>query len=144
MAIDKALYTAQATSTGGRTGSTKSSDGRVSLTLSTPKELGGDGGAGTNPEQLFASGYSACFIGAMKAVAAKQKIALPAEVSITADVSIGLMTGKPGAFGIAVAMAVSIPGMDKAAAQALVSTAHEVCPYSNATRGNIDVPLTVA
>ena len=143
MAIDKALYTAQSTSTGGRTGSTKSSDGRVSLTLSTPKELGGDGGAGTNPEQLFASGYSACFIGAMKAVAAKQKIALPAEVSITADVSIGLMTGKPGAFGIAVAMAVSIPGMDKAAAQALVTAAHEVCPYSNATRGNIDVSLTV-
>ena len=143
MAIDKALYTAQATSTGGRTGSTKSSDGRVSLTLSTPKELGGDGGAGTNPEQLFAAGYSACFIGAMKAVAAKQKIALPAEVSITADVSIGLMTGKPGAFGIAVAMAVSIPGMDKAAAQALVTAAHEVCPYSNATRGNIDVSLTV-
>ena len=143
MAIDKALYTAQATSTGGRTGSTKSSDGRVSLTLSTPKELGGDGGAGTNPEQLFAAGYSACFIGAMKAVAAKQKVALPAEVSITADVSIGLMTGKPGAFGIAVAMAVSIPGMDKAAAQALVTAAHEVCPYSNATRGNIDVSLTV-
>ncbi len=143
MAIDKALYTAQATSTGGRTGSTKSSDGRIGLTLSTPKELGGDGGAGTNPEQLFAAGYSACFIGAMKAVAAKQKIALPAEVSITADVSIGPMTGKPGAFGIAVAMAVSIPGMDKAAAQALVATAHEVCPYSNATRGNIDVRLTV-
>jgi lipoyl-dependent peroxiredoxin len=143
MAIDKALYTAHATSTGGRTGSTKSSDGRVALTLSTPKELGGDGGAGTNPEQLFAAGYSACFIGAMKAVAAKQKIALPAEVSITADVSIGPMTGKPGAFGIAVAMAVSIPGMDKAAAQALVATAHEVCPYSNATRGNVEVSLTV-
>ena len=144
MAIDKALYTAQATSTGGRTGSTQSADGRVALTLSTPKELGGDGGPGTNPEQLFAAGYSACFIGAMKAVAAKQKIALPAQVSISADVSIGLMTGKPGAFGIAVAMAVSIPGMDKAAAQALVATAHEVCPYSNATRGNIDVSLTVA
>ena len=143
MAIDKAIYTAHATSTGGRTGSTKSSDDRISLNLSTPKELGGDGGAGTNPEQLFASGYSACFIGAMKAVAAKQKIALPAEVSITADVSIGPMTGKPGAFGIAVTMAVSIPGMDKAAAQALVTAAHEVCPYSNATRGNIDVNLTV-
>ena len=143
MAIDKTLYTAQSTSTGGRTGTTKSSDGRVSLNLSTPKELGGDGGPGTNPEQLFAAGYSACFIGAMKAVAAKQKLALPAEVSITADVSIGLMTGKPGAFGIAVAMAVSIPGMDKAAAQALVTAAHEVCPYSNATRGNIDVNLTV-
>ena len=143
MAIDKALYTAHATSTGGRTGSSESSDGKIKLQLSTPKELGGDGGPGTNPEQLFASGYSACFIGAMKAVAAKQKIALPAEVSIKADVSIGPMSGKPGAFGIAVAMAVSVPGMDKAAAESLVKTAHEVCPYSNATRGNIDVTLSV-
>lgn len=144
MAIDKALYTATATSTGGRTGTAKSSDGRVSLQLSTPKELGGDSGPGTNPEQLFAAGYSACFIGAMKAVAARQKIALPADVSITADVGIGPLTGKAGAFGIAVKMAVSIPGMDRAAAEALVATAHEVCPYSNATRGNVDVQLTVA
>ncbi len=143
MAIDKALYTAHATSTGGRTGTTESSDGKIKLQLSTPKELGGDSGPGTNPEQLFASGYSACFIGAMKAVARNQKISLPAEVSITADVSIGPMSGKPGAFGIAVAMAVSVPGMDKAAVEALVKTAHEVCPYSNATRGNIDVTLTV-
>jgi len=143
MAIDKALYTAQATSTGGRTGSTESSDGKIKLQLSTPKELGGDNGPGTNPEQLFASGYSACFIGAMKAVARNQKITLPAEVSITADVSIGPMTGKPGAFGIAVAMAISVPGMDKAAVEALVKTAHEVCPYSNATRGNIDVAFSV-
>jgi osmotically inducible protein OsmC len=143
MAIDKALYTATATSTGGRTGSTASSDGRIQLQLSTPKELGGDGGPGTNPEQLFASGYSACFIGALKAVAARQKIALPAEVSITADVGIGPMTGRPGAFGISVKMAVSIPGLDRTAAEALVATAHEVCPYSNATRGNVDVALTV-
>ena len=143
MAIEKAVYTAHATSTGGRTGSTESSDSRIKLNLSTPKELGGDGGAGTNPEQLFAAGYSACFIGALKAVAARQKIALPAEVSIKSEVSIGAMVGKPGAFGIAVAMAVSVPGMDKAAAEALVAAAHEVCPYSNATRGNIDVTLTV-
>jgi Ohr subfamily peroxiredoxin len=143
MAIDKALYTAQATSTGGRTGTTESSDGKIKLQLSTPKELGGDSGPGTNPEQLFAAGYSACFIGAMKAVAARQKIVLPAEVSITADVSIGPMTGKPGAFGIAVSMAVSVPGMDRTAAEALVAAAHEVCPYSNATRGNVDVVLTV-
>jgi osmotically inducible protein OsmC len=143
MAIDKALYTAQATSTGGRTGTTESSDGKIKLQLSTPKELGGDSGPGTNPEQLFAAGYSACFIGAMKAVARNQKITLPAEVSIKSDVSIGPMTGKPGAFGIAVTMAVSIPGMDKAAAEALVKAAHEVCPYSNATRGNIDVALSV-
>ena len=144
MAIDKALYTAQATSTGGRTGSTESSDGRIRLQLSTPRELGGDGGPGTNPEQLFAAGYSACFIGAMKAVAARQKIRLPAEVSITADVSIGPMTGKAGAFGIAVAMVVSVPGMDRAAVKALVANAHQVCPYSNATRDNIDVALSVA
>jgi osmotically inducible protein OsmC len=143
MAIDKTLYTARATSTGGRTGTTQSSDGKIRLNLSTPKELGGDGGAGTNPEQLFASGYSACFIGAVKAVAAKQKIALPGEVSNTAEVSIGPMTGKPGAFSIAVSMKISIAGMDKAAAEALVKAAHEVCPYSNATRGNVDVTLTV-
>jgi lipoyl-dependent peroxiredoxin len=144
MAIDKALYTAHATSTGGRTGSTESSDSKIKLQLSTPKELGGDSGPGTNPEQLFAAGYSACFIGAMKAVAAKQKIALPADVSIKSDVSIGPMTGKPGAFGIAVAMAVTVPGMAKADVEKLVATAHEVCPYSNATRGNIDVAFSVA
>ena len=143
MAIEQALYTAHATSTGGRSGTTESSDGAIKLTLDTPKQLGGGGGPGTNPEQLFAAGYSACFIGAMKAVAGRQKLVLPAEVSISADVSIGPMTGKAGAFGIAVTMAVSVPGMDKAAAEALVAAAHEVCPYSNATRGNIDVTLTV-
>ncbi len=143
MAIDKALYTAHATSTGGRTGTTESSDGKIKLQLSTPKELGGDSGPGTNPEQLFAAGYSACFIGAMKAVAASRKIRLPAEVSIKSEVSIGPMTGKAGAFGVAVSMAISVPGMNKASAEALVAAAHEVCPYSNATRGNVDVALTV-
>jgi osmotically inducible protein OsmC len=140
MALEKVLYTAHATSTGGRTGTSKTDDGRLSLTLSTPKELGGDGGAGTNPEQLFAAGYSACFIGAMKAVAAKQKISLPADVSISADVGIGPI---PTGFSIQVAMRITVPGMDKAAAEALVAAAHQVCPYSNATRGNIDVSLTV-
>ena len=144
MAIDKALYTAHATSTGGRTGSTRSSDGAIALTLVTPRELGGAGGAGTNPEQLFAAGYSACFIGAMKAVAASQKLKLPDDVSIDASVGIGPHTGKPGAFGIEVAMAVKVPGMDKAEAEKLVAAAHEVCPYSNATRGNVEVTLTVA
>jgi lipoyl-dependent peroxiredoxin len=143
MAIDAAVYTAQSTSTGGRTGTTKSSDGRISLNLSTPKALGGDDGSGTNPEQLFASGYSACFIGAMKAVAARQKIALPVDVSNTATVAIGPMTGKAGAFSIAVTMKISVPGMERAAAEALVKAAHEVCPYSNATRGNIDVAISV-
>ena len=143
MAIDKAIYTAHASSTGGRTGVTESVESGFKLDLVTPKELGGPGGVGANPEALFAAGYSACFIGAMKAVAARQKIALTSEVSIKADVSIGPMTGKAGAFGISAAMAISIPGMDKAAAEALVAAAHEVCPYSNATRGNIDVTLTL-
>jgi Ohr subfamily peroxiredoxin len=143
MAIEKALYTATATATGGRAGTAKSSDGAIDVTLSTPKELGGAGGPGTNPEQLFAAGYSACFIGAMKAVAGKQKIALPAEVSITSDVAIGPHANKPGAFGIQVDMKISVPGMDRAQLEELVKTAHEVCPYSNATRGNVDVTLTV-
>ena len=140
MALDKVLYTARATSTGGRAGTSQTADGTLKLELSTPRELGGTGGPGTNPEQLFACGYSACFIGAMKAVAARQKVALPAEVSITADVGIGPI---PAGFGIQVAMAISIPGMDRAAAEALVAAAHQVCPYSNATRGNIDVKLSV-
>lgn len=143
MAIEKALYTATATATGGRTGTAKSSDGVLDVALTTPKELGGAGGVGTNPEQLFAAGYSACFIGAMKAVSAKQKVALPAEVSITTEVGIGPHANKPGAFGIQVAMKISVPGMERAALEELVKTAHEVCPYSNATRGNIDVTLTI-
>ena len=138
MALDKVLYTAHATSTGGRTGTSKTDDGRLQLNLSTPKELGGDGGPGTNPEQLFAAGYSACFIGAMKAVAAKMKIALPADVSITADVGIGPLAH---GFGIQVALAITIPGFAKGDAEKLVAAAHQVCPYSNATRGNIDVKL---
>ena len=144
MAIDQAVYTAHATSTGGRSGTTRSSDGAIELALVTPRELGGAGGVGTNPEQLFAAGYSACFIGAMKAVAARQKVALPAEVSIDASVGIGPHTGKPGAFGIQVAMTIRVPGMERAALETLVATAHEVCPYSNATRGNVDVTLTIA
>lgn len=144
MAIDQTVYTAHATATGGRAGTAKSSDGALDVTLSTPKELGGAGGPGTNPEQLFAAGYSACFIGAMKAVAGRQKLALPAEVSVSSQVGIGPHTGKPGAFGISVAMAVSVPGMERAALESLVAAAHEVCPYSNATRGNVDVTITVA
>ena len=138
MKLDKVLYTAHATSTGGRTGTSKSSDGALSVELSTPKELGGAGGPGTNPEQLFAAGYSACFLGAMKAVAGKQKLALPSDVSITADVGIGPI---PSGFGIQATLNISLPGMDKEAAQTLVNAAHQVCPYSNATRGNIEVTL---
>ena len=137
--IDKVLYTAHATSTGGRDGTTRTSDGLLDLKLAVPKEMGGAGG-GVNPEQLFASGYSACFIGALKFVAGAQKIALPADVSINASVGIGQI---PQGFGIEVALEVSIPGMDRAAAEALVAKTHEVCPYSNATRGNIEVTITI-
>ena len=140
MSPETILYTAHATSTGGRSGTSKSHDGVLQVTLTTPKELGGDGAAGTNPEQLFAAGYSACFLGALKHVAMLQKITLPADTSIDAQVGIGAI---PAGFGIKVAMTVSIPGMERAAAEKLVDTAHGVCPYSNATRGNIDVDLSV-
>lgn len=137
------LYRTSAKATGGREGSAQTLDGKFSVKLSTPKELGGGGGDGANPEQLFAAGYAACFIGAMKAVGARQKIAVPADTSITASVSIGPMTGKAGAFCIAADLKVTVPGMDRAAAEALVAAAHEVCPYSNATRGNVDVTISV-
>ena len=140
MSLEKVLYTAHATSTGGREGSSKSSDGVLDLRLTTPKEMGGNGAVGTNPEQLFAAGYSACFIGAMKYVAMTQKITLPADTSITADVGIGPI---PAGFGIQVALNITIPGMERSAADKLVQAAHGVCPYSNATRGNIDVTLNV-
>ncbi len=135
------LYTANATATGGRDGSAKSDDNHLVVKLSTPKEMGGAGGDGTNPEQMFAAGYSACFIGAMKFVASVTKIALPADTSVNGLVGIG-PNGK-GGFGLEVALNVSLPGMDRAAAEALVAKTHEVCPYSNATRGNIDVKITV-
>jgi len=138
---EKILYTAHATSTGGREGSSKSDDGALEVKLTTPKELGGNGAFGTNPEQLFASGYSACFLGALKHVAGSQKISLPADTTITAGVGIGPI---PTGFSIKVDLTVSIPGMDHDAATKLVEAAHVVCPYSNATRGNIDVTLTVA
>lgn len=138
--IEKVLYRAHATSTGGRDGSTRSSDGLLDVKLAVPKEMGGPGG-GVNPEQLFASGYSACFIGAMKFVAGMQKVALPADTSIQATVGIGQI---PAGFGIEVQMVVTVPGVDRAVAQAIVTKAHEVCPYSNATRGNIEVTITLA
>jgi len=140
MKLEKVLYTAHATSTGGREGTSKSDDGVLDLKLTTPKGLGGNGATGTNPEQLFAAGYSACFIGAMKHVALMQKVALPADTSIAADVGIGPI---PQSFGIQVALHVHIPGMDKDAAKKIVDAAHQVCPYSNATRGNVEVTLDV-
>jgi lipoyl-dependent peroxiredoxin len=138
--LDKVLYTAVATSTGGRDGKSISSDGLLSVRLAPPKELGGPGGA-TNPEQLFAAGYSACFIGALKHVASLQKIAVPADTSITASVGIGPI---PTGFGINAKLVVSVPGVDRAVAQKLVDAAHQVCPYSNATRGNIEVIIELA
>jgi osmotically inducible protein OsmC len=134
--IEKVLYTAKAHTTGGRDGVSRTDDGRLDIKLSSP----GATGTGTNPEQLFAAGYAACFIGAMKAVAGMPKITLPADLAVDSSVDLG----KVGeAYGIAVKMNVSLPGMEKAAAQKLVDDAHQVCPYSNATRGNIDVTLNV-
>lgn len=134
------LYTAQATSTGGRDGRSESSDRALSVVLSTPKALGGAGGAGTNPEQLFAAGYSACFIGALKFVAGKSRIALADDTHITASVGIGPI---PTGFALAVTLDISLPGLTQEQAEELADQAHQVCPYSNATRGNIDVTLVV-
>ena len=140
MSIEKVLYTAHAKATGGRDGRAISSDGILDVKLATPRELGGAGGAGTNPEQLFAAGYSACFIGAMKFVAARDKLSVPADISIEGSVGIGPI---PNGFGIEVVLKVSVPGLPRADAESLVQKAHGVCPYSNATRGNIDVKLIV-
>jgi len=140
MSIEKALYRAQANATGGRDGRAISSDNQLDVRLTTPRELGGAGGEGTNPEQLFAAGYSACFIGAMKFVAARDKLRIPADASVQGTVGIGPI---PTGFGIEVDLAISLPGMDRAEAQTLIERAHIVCPYSNATRGNIDVRLNL-
>jgi len=140
MKVEKVLYRATAKASGGRDGRAISSDQVLDVQLTTPKELGGSGGVGTNPEQLFAAGYSACFLGAMKFVAMQSKTKLPDTTTVTGIVGIGPITG---GFGIEVELKVQIPGFDSAAAQALVEKAHGVCPYSNATRGNINVKLTI-
>ena len=140
MSIEKVLYRAHTKVTGGREGHAVSTDGVLDLKLTTPRELGGSGGVGTNPEQLFAAGYSACFIGAMKLVAGREKIALKVDPSIEASVGIGLI---PNGFGIEVTLKITVPGLSRTEAEALVQKAHLVCPYSNATRGNIDVQLIV-
>jgi Ohr subfamily peroxiredoxin len=145
MSIKSAVYTAHAHTTGGRTGTSKTDDGRLEVTLDTPKAMGGNDGPGTNPEQLFAAGYSACFLGALKAVARGEKVKVPDETTIDASVSFGenANEGAKG-FNIAVELKVTIPGFERAQAEDLVHKAHQVCPYSNATRGNVDVKLTVA
>ncbi len=137
----QAVYTARAKATGGREGVAASDDGRLSVKLSTPKQLGGAGGEGTNPEQLFAAGYAACFIGALKFVGGRDKVAVPADTSIESAVGIGPI---PAGFGIGVDLKVSLPGLAPEVADRLIAEAHKVCPYSNATRGNIDVTLSRA
>lgn len=136
------LYKTEATATGGRDGVSATKDGAFSVKLATPKELGGAGGDGNNPEQLFAAGYSACFLGAMKFVAAKEKIKLADNTTVTATVGIGPRDDGTG-FGIDVSLAVNAPGLDKKQAEDLVAKAHIVCPYSEATRKNLDVRLSV-
>jgi lipoyl-dependent peroxiredoxin len=140
VSLEKVLYTAHAKATGGRDGRAVSSDGALDVKLVKPRELGGSGGPGTNPEQLFAAGYAACFIGAMKFVATRDRIELPGELSISASVGIGAI---PNGFGVEATLEIAVPGMSRADAESLVQRAHLVCPYSNATRGNIDVRLII-
>ena len=141
MSIEKVMYRAHAKATGGRDGRAVSSDNVLDVKLTVPREMGGAGAVGTNPEQLFAAGYSACFLGALKYVAGQQKVALPATTSIEGSVGIGQI---PTGFGIEVELKINVPGLPREQVQALVQKAHIVCPYSNATRGNIDVKLVVA
>lgn len=136
------LYSTQATATGGRTGSAATADGSFKVALDTPKELGGAGGPGNNPEQLFAAGYSACFLGALKFVAGQKKVKLAEDSTVTATVGIGARDDGQG-FGLDVALAVSLPGIERAEAEALVAQAHIVCPYSHATKNSLDVRLSV-
>ena len=137
----KVLYTARATATGGRDGQATTADGSLSLKLTTPRELGGPGGQGHNPEQLFACGYAACFLGAMKFVASTGGPKVPADAAVAAAVGIG--PRHAGGFGIDVALEISLPGLTRAEAESLVAKAHEVCPYSNATRNNDPVRISV-
>ncbi len=139
----KVLYSTEASATGGRSGSAATSDGAFAVALTTPKELGGPGGEGNNPEQLFATGYSACFLGAVKFVGAQRKVKIPEDSKVTATVGIGPRDDGEG-FGLDVALAVSLPGLERDLAQAVVDQAHIVCPYSHATRNGLDVRVTLA
>ena len=134
-------YRTTATAVGGREGEARSADGALDVRLSRPKELGGAGGAGTNPEQLFAAGYSACFIGALGVAGRELKMKVPADAKVTATVGIGPRS--EGGFGITADLAIELPGVDRADAEKLVAAAHQICPYSNATRGNIEVGLAI-
>jgi len=140
MSLEQVVYRAKAKATGGRDGRATSSDGVLDVKLGVPKEMGGAGGEVTNPEQLFAAGYSACFLGAMKFVAGRDKIAMPKDAWIEGEVGIGPI---PNGFGIEATLNIHLPEMDEAEAHKLVDAAHIVCPYSNATRNNIDVTLNI-
>ena len=137
--LEKTLYTARVHTTGGREGQSRSDDGKLEVTLARP----GSAAPGTNPEQMFAAGYSACFIGALKAVAGKMNVKLPDDLSVDAEVDLGPIR-EGAAFGIAARLNVNLPGMDRAQAQQVLDAAHQVCPYSNATRGNVDVQINLA
>ncbi|GJD47341.1 Organic hydroperoxide resistance protein OhrB [Methylobacterium crusticola] len=140
MSVD-VKYSTKAKATGGRDGRAHTLDGGLDVKLSTPKELGGAGGEGNNPEQLFAAGYAACFLGAMKFVGGQEKIQVPADTTVTAQVGIGPRS--EGGFGITANLTIALPGLERATAESLVQKAHQVCPYSNATRGNVDVGLEI-
>jgi Ohr subfamily peroxiredoxin len=135
--LEKVIYTARVRTIGGREGAARSDDGKLDVKLSRPAS----GGNGTNPEQMFAAGYAACFTGAIGVAAGKMKLSVPSDLVIDAEVDLGPI---PNAFGIAARLKVSLPGMDREQAQKLIEAAHQVCPYSNATRGNIDVQITLA
>ena len=141
MAVD-VIYKTKATATGGRDGSARSDDGSVDVKLVVPQEMGGPGGVEANPEKLFAAGYSACFLGAMKAVSGKVGVKVPADASVTAEVGFGPRS--EGGYGITVDLTVDLPGVERQDTQRLAEAAHEVCPYSNATRNNVDVGIAVA
>jgi lipoyl-dependent peroxiredoxin len=141
MSVD-VKYRTSATATGGRDGRSRTEDGRLEVQLAIPKELGGPGGEGTNPEQLFAAGYSACFLGALKVAGQQLKVKVPSDTAVTAHVGIGPRS--EGGFGITADLVVALPGLEREVASKLVETAHQICPYSNATRNNVNVGLSVA
>jgi osmotically inducible protein OsmC len=134
--LEKVLYTAKTHTTGGRDGASRSSDGRLEIKLSSP----GTSGTGTNPEQLFAAGWSACFIGAMGVAAAMLKVSLPADRAVDAEIDLGT---NEGGYVLRARLNVSLPGLDREVAQTIVDAAHQICPYSKATRGNINVEINL-
>ena len=142
MPVDVIYKTKATANGGGRDGAARSDDGSVDVKLVVPKEMGGPGGVGANPEKLFAAGYSACFLGAMRAISPKVGVKVPAEATVTAEVGFGPRS--EGGYGITADLTIDLPGVDRAEAEKLIAAAHEICPYSNATRNNLDVGVTLA